>query len=83
MLKRDALGFPTYWPAQAVGWGYFYLLLLASNLPSLKKPGVLWVTSISVLSMFAASCAIHEQTGIVTVTASPPSGRLQSTRLPP
>jgi two-component system LytT family sensor kinase len=59
MLKRDALGFPSFWPAQVLGWGYFYLLLLASNLPSLKKPGNLWVISISVLSMFAASCVLR------------------------
>ena len=59
MLKRDALGFPSFWPAQAIGWGYFYMLLLASSLPSLKMPGVLWVISISVLSMFAASCLLR------------------------
>jgi hypothetical protein len=59
MLKRDALGFPSFWPAQALGWGYFYLLLLASNLPSLQMPGELWVISFSVLSMFAASCLLR------------------------
>ena len=59
MLKRDALGFPNFWPAQAIGWCYFYLLLLASNLPSLKKPGVLWVISVTVLTMFAASCLLR------------------------
>jgi two-component system LytT family sensor kinase len=58
MLKR-ALGFPRFWPAQAIGWGYFYLLLLASNLPSLKMPGVFGVISISVLSMFVASCILR------------------------
>jgi hypothetical protein len=59
LLKRDDLGFPSFWPAQALGWGYFYLLLLASNLPSLKMPGELWVISFSVLSMFAASCLLR------------------------
>jgi len=59
MLKRDALGFPSFWPTQAIGWGYFYLLLLGSNLPSLKMPGELWVISFSVLSMFAASCLLR------------------------
>src|SRR5260370_15316843 len=59
MLKRDALGFPGLWPTQAIGWGYFYLLLLGSNLPSLKMPRELWVISFSVLSMFAASCLLR------------------------
>lgn len=59
VLKRDALGFPSFWPAQAVGWGYFYLLLLASNIPSLQKPGNFWVISVSTLSMFAASCLLR------------------------
>lgn len=59
MLKRDALGFPSFWLAQAVGWGYFYMLLLASSLPKLRLPGVLWIITFSVLSMFAASCLLR------------------------
>ena len=59
MLKRDDLGFPTFWPVQITGWCYFYVMLLASILPSLKEPGVLWVYSVSVFSMFVASCLLR------------------------
>lgn len=33
MLKRDELGFPSFWQLQAMGWIGFYLLLLLSVLP--------------------------------------------------
>ncbi|MGD0930251.1 MAG: histidine kinase [Candidatus Korobacteraceae bacterium] len=59
MLKRDDLGFPTFWPLQIAGWGCYCGLVLVSILPSLKQPGTLRGSGVFVLSMFAASCLLR------------------------
>lgn len=59
MLKRDDLGFPTFWPLQIAGWCCYCGLVLVSILPSLKRPGTLRGSSVFVLSMFAASCLLR------------------------
>ena len=59
VLKRDDLGFPTFWPLQIAGWGCYCGLVLVSILPSLKQPGMLRGSSVFVLSMFAASCLLR------------------------
>lgn len=59
MLKRDDLGFPTFWPLQIVGWGCLYVWTLVSILPSLKQPGTLRGSSLFIVTMFAASCLLR------------------------
>lgn len=59
MLKRDDLGFPTFWPVQIAGWSCFYVWAFISILPSLKQPGTLRGSSFLVVSMFAASCLLR------------------------
>jgi hypothetical protein len=43
MLRRDALGLPSFWPALAVGWDYFYLLLLAEARLASPTGNSLWI----------------------------------------
>lgn len=59
MLKRDDLGFPTFWPLQIAGWSCLSLWTFVSILPSLKRPGTLRGSSVFVLSMFVASCLLR------------------------
>jgi two-component system, LytTR family, sensor kinase len=59
VLKRDDLGFPTFWPLQIAGWIGFYVLTLVSILPTLTQPGKLRGSSLFVVSMFAASCLLR------------------------
>jgi two-component system, LytTR family, sensor kinase len=59
VLKRDDLGFPTFWPLQILGWSCYCGLVFVSILPSLKQPGTLRGSSVFVLSMFAASCLLR------------------------
>jgi two-component system, LytTR family, sensor kinase len=59
VLKRDDLGFPTFWPLQIVGWSCYCGLVVVSILPTLKQPGTLRGSSVFVLSMFAASCLLR------------------------
>ncbi len=59
MLKRDDLGFPTFWPLQIGGWLCFYLWGSISLLPFLRQPGTLRASTVFVLSMFAASCLLR------------------------
>ena len=59
VLKRDDLGFPTFWPLQIAGWSCMYVWTFLSILPSLKRPGTLRGSSVFVLSMFATSCLLR------------------------
>jgi two-component system, LytTR family, sensor kinase len=59
VLKRDELGFPTFWPLQIAGWSAYCVLVFVSILPTLKRPGTLRGSSVFVLSMFAASCLLR------------------------
>lgn len=56
---RDDLGFPTFWPLQILGWACFYVWVLISILPLLRRPGTLRGSSILVVSMFAVSCLLR------------------------
>jgi len=59
VLKRDDLGFPTFWPLQIAGWSCMYVWTFLSILPTLKRPGTLRGSTVFVLSMFAASCLLR------------------------
>lgn len=59
MFQRDKLGFPSFWTVQIAGWIGFYLLVIFAVLPEIKKPGMLWANSISVLSMFLVSFLLY------------------------
>lgn len=59
MLKRDDLGFPTFWQLQIAGWSCMYVWTLVSIIPSLKRPGTLRGSTVFDLSMFAASCLLR------------------------
>jgi two-component system LytT family sensor kinase len=41
-----------------VGWGCFYLLVLAAAAPEIKRVGQIWDQSIDVVAMFVASCLL-------------------------
>jgi two-component system LytT family sensor kinase len=58
-LKRDELGFPAFWPLQIIGWSGYYLVTMASLLPYLQKPGVVWANSALIISMFIVSCLLR------------------------
>jgi two-component system LytT family sensor kinase len=59
VLKRDDLGFPTFWPLQIAGWICYCGLVFLSILPLLKQPGTLRGSSVFIVSMFAASCLLR------------------------
>jgi two-component system LytT family sensor kinase len=59
VLKRDDLGFPTFWPLQIVGWSCYCGLVFVSILPILKRPGTLRGSSVFIASMFVASCLLR------------------------
>jgi len=59
VLKRDGLGFPTFWTLQFVGWSCMYVWTFVSILPSIKHPGTLRGSSLFVLAMLAASCLLR------------------------
>lgn len=59
MFRRDQLGFPSFWTVQVIGWIGFYLLVMVAILPEIKKPGLLWANSVSVLSMFFVSFLLY------------------------
>lgn len=59
LLKRDELGFPTFWPMQIGGWLAFYVLILLSIVPMLDKKGIVTENNEFVFGMFAASCLLR------------------------
>ena len=59
VLKRDDLGFPTFWPVQIAGWSCYYLSALILQLSSLGQPGRLRTSSLFVLVMFTGSCLMR------------------------
>jgi two-component system, LytTR family, sensor kinase len=58
-LQRDELGFPAFWPLQIIGWAGFYVVTMASILPYLQKPSVVWANSALIISMFIVSCLLR------------------------
>jgi two-component system, LytTR family, sensor kinase len=59
MLRRDDLGFPTFWTVQIAGWGCFYLWGLISLVPFLRQPGALRGNTAFFVSLFAASSLLR------------------------
>lgn len=59
MLKRDDLGFPTFWPVQIAGWICFYLWGSISLLPFLRQPGALLANSVFFISLFTVSSLLR------------------------
>lgn len=58
-MKRDDLGFPTFWPLQIAGWTCYYLSVLILLLPSIRQPGTLRASGPFVVVMFAVSCLMR------------------------
>jgi two-component system, LytTR family, sensor kinase len=55
VLKRDDLGFPTFWTVQIGGWVCFYLWGSISLLPFLRQPGALRANTVFFVTLFIAS----------------------------
>jgi two-component system, LytTR family, sensor kinase len=59
VLKRDDLGFPTFWTVQITGWICFYLWGTVSLLPFLNQPGALRGNALFFISLFAISSLLR------------------------
>jgi two-component system, LytTR family, sensor kinase len=59
VLKRDDLGFPTFWTVQIIGWICFYLWGSISLLPFLSQPGALRANTVFFISLFVASSLLR------------------------
>lgn len=59
MLKRDDLGFPTFWTIQIASWVCFYLWGFTSLLPFLHQPGALRGNTIFFISLFTVSSLLR------------------------
>jgi two-component system, LytTR family, sensor kinase len=59
VLKRDNLGFPTFWTVQISAWVCFYLWGSISLLPFLRQPGALRGNTVFFVSLFAASSLLR------------------------
>jgi two-component system, LytTR family, sensor kinase len=55
VLRRDDLGFPTFWTVQIAGWLSFYVWGLLSLLPVIHQPGALRGNTAFFVTLFAAS----------------------------
>lgn len=58
-LKRDDLGFPTFWTVQIVGWVCYYLWGSLLLLPFLRQPGALRGNTVFFVSLFIVSCLLR------------------------
>jgi hypothetical protein len=59
VLKRDDLGFPTFWTVQIGAWLCFYLWGSISLLPFLRQPGALRANTVFFITLFAASSLLR------------------------
>jgi two-component system, LytTR family, sensor kinase len=59
VLKRDDLGFPTFWTVQIGAWVCFYLWGSISLLPFLRQPGALRGNTVFFVTLFAASSLLR------------------------
>jgi len=60
MIKRDELGFPSFWQLQMMGWVGLYLLAVVGSIPDfLKRPAALRDTTVAALFMFLATFALR------------------------
>lgn len=59
MLKRDDLGFPTFWTVQIASWICFYLWGSILLLPFLRQPGALRGTTVFFITLFTVSSLLR------------------------
>jgi len=59
VLKRDDLGFPSFWTVQISSWICFYLWGSISLLPFLRQPGALLANTVFFISLFTASSLLR------------------------
>lgn len=59
MIKGNAWRFPAFWQLQIVGWGGFYVLVLAVSLPYLKLENTFSDDNWFVGTLFLASCLLR------------------------
>ncbi len=59
VLKRDDLGFPTFWTVQIASWVCFYLWGSIQILPFLRQPGALLGNTVFFVSVFTVSCLLR------------------------
>lgn len=59
MLKRDDLGFPTFWTVQIASWLCFYVWGSIYVLPFIRQPGALLANSVFFISLFIASSLLR------------------------
>jgi hypothetical protein len=59
VLKRDDLGFPTFWTVQIAAWVCFYLWGSISLLPFLRQPGALRSNNFFFITLFAVSSLLR------------------------
>jgi two-component system, LytTR family, sensor kinase len=59
VLKRDDLGFPTFWTIQIAAWVCFYLWGSISLLPFLRQPGALRGNTAFFATLFVASSLLR------------------------
>jgi two-component system LytT family sensor kinase len=59
VLKRDDLGFPTFWTVQIGAWACFYLWGSISLVPFLRQPGALRGNTVFFVTLFAASSLLR------------------------
>lgn len=71
MLKRDNLGFPTFWTVQIASWVCFYLWGSISLLPFLHQPGALRGNTVFFVSLFVLSSLLRPVCRSLTAHAFP------------
>lgn len=59
MLRRDDLGFPSFWTVQIAAWVCFYLWGSVSLLPFLRQPGALRGNTVYFASLFIVSSLLR------------------------
>lgn len=59
MVRRDDLGFPTFWTVQIAAWVCFYLWGSITLLPFLRQPGALRGNTVFFISLFTVSSLLR------------------------
>jgi two-component system LytT family sensor kinase len=60
MLKRDELGFPSFWQLQMMGWSCLYVLVLVGSIPDLlHRSGAFRGETLAMVFMFMGSCVLR------------------------
>src|SRR5579863_9224934 len=72
MLKRDELGFPSFWQLQMMGWTCLYVLVLVGSIPDfLHRSGAFRDETLVVVFMFLGSCVLRPICGALWRRALP------------